>query len=456
MKSFLFSVFLLLSFVLHAQKATLPDDVRKNIESRIELGKNPSIVIGIITADGPSYFSFGERSVGGAKANEHSIYEIGSITKTFTATLLADNIVRGEMSADDPVQKYLPDVKVPVYEDQVITLGHLADHTSSLPRMPGNFNPSNPANPYADYTVKQLNDFINGYTLTRPIGSAYEYSNLAVGLLGNIVATKSGMPYAELLAKKITGPLHMTETKITFDANMKKNLAKPYAGGTEVSNWDIPAMVGAGGIRSSVHDMLIYVGANMHLMHSELAQAMDLAHQPRHNKAGEASIGLNWFITPTNNGSIISHGGATGGYRAFAGFTSDNKMGVVVLTNSDQDVEDIGMHLLDASFPLAEVKPSIAGKIKEWIDKKGTTNLIDRYTDFKKEKGDLYQYDEMDINALGYWYMSQKNLPAAMAVFALNVYAFPQSSNVYDSYGEALMNDGQKKKQSKIIRSHWN
>jgi len=445
MKSIFISLALILSFVIHAQKPTLPDDVRASIEKRVALGDNPSIVVGMINAEGTSYFSFGAKKLGGDPVNEHSIYEIGSISKTFTATLMADNILKGEMSLDDPAQQYLPEtVHLPTYEGKSITLGNLSDHTSSLPRMPTNFHPADPMNPYADYTQDQLFEFLSSYTLTRPIGSEYEYSNLAMGLLGQILSMKAGTSYEDLMLTKIAKPLHMEETKITLDANMKKNLAYGYSGEQQVENWDLPTLAGAGAIRSSAYDMIKYVAAEMNLTPSPLHDAMTLTHQPRHNKVGGNEIGLNWFIVTEGSQKIISHGGATGGYRAFVGFT--DKLGVVVLTNSDDDGDDIAMHLLDNQSPLRVIKPKLTNWIMETIDKKGSKKLLDQYEKMKKEQPDFYSIDENEINALGYKYMNEKkDLKAATAVFELNMKEFPASFNVYDSYAEALMNAGNNK-----------
>lgn len=440
MKSFFVSLALIFTFAVHAQKPTLPEEVKASIEKRIALGNNPSIVVGMINADGSSYFSFGSKKLGGEPVNEHSIYEIGSISKTFTATLLADDVLKGEMSLDDPAQKYLPEtVHIPTYEGKSITLGNLSDHTSSLPRMPTNFNPADPMNPYADYTRDQLFEFLSSYTLTRPIGSEYEYSNLAVGLLGQIVSMKAGTSYEDLMLTKIAKPLHMEETKITLDDNMKKNLAYGYSGGQEVENWDLPTLAGAGAIRSSAFDLIKYIAAEMNLTPTPLHEAMTLTHQPRHNKVGGNEIGLNWFIESADDQTVISHGGATGGYRAFVGFT--DKSGVVVLTNADEDADDIGMHLLDSQSPLREVKPKVTAWIQETIEKNGSKKLMDRYEKMKKEKGDTYLIDENDINTLGYKYMNEKkDLKSATAIFEINMKEFPASFNVYDSYAEALMN----------------
>lgn len=343
-----------------AQKA-LPAEVIKNIEARINNGDSPSIAIGIIDKDGPQYYLFGTKTVGGPPVNEHTIYEIGSISKTFTGILLAQMVQDGQMKTDDPAQKYLPAaVTLPTRNGQQITLGHLSDHTSALAPMPSNFNPKDPANPYADYTVEQMYNFLNGYTLPRDIGSQYEYSNLAQGLLGHILALKAGTSYEALVLSKIANPLGIKETKITFDDKMKQNLAMGYSQGVQVSNWDFPTLAGAGAIRSSVHDMLIFLQANMGLKKSKLYPAMQLSHQVRHDKVGGGTrVGLGWHISKGAEGDVIWHNGGTGGYSTFAGFVQETGKGVVVLTNSDKDADDLGFHLLDSEAKLMEVKTGI-------------------------------------------------------------------------------------------------
>src|SRR5690606_31689949 len=125
----------------------------------------------------------------GRTLDAQSVFEIGSITKAFTGILLADMVLRGEVSLDDAVSKYLPaSVTMPSRNGQQITLAHLSMQNSGLPRLPGNMNPADPLNPYADYTVDQLYAFLSGYTMTRDPGAQYEYSNLAVGLLGHTLS----------------------------------------------------------------------------------------------------------------------------------------------------------------------------------------------------------------------------------------------------------------------------
>ncbi|MBK9982458.1 MAG: serine hydrolase [Saprospiraceae bacterium] len=442
-KYFFLLPILFLGFILHAQQNDLPADIKASILQRIDAGKNPSIVVGILDSNGPRYFSFGKTTENGKKVDEHSIYEIGSISKVFTATLLADMIIKGQLSVDDPIEIFLPiSVHVPTYEGKHITLGNLSDHTSSLPRMPDNFDPADPLNPYADYTVDQMYSFLSSYTLTRPIGSQYEYSNLAVGLLGHILSLKAGVSYEDLLTRTVTAPLHMDETRITLSGEMKKNLAIGHTMGMEVPNWDLPTLAGAGAIRSSVSDMLKFLSVQMGITASPLSKAIELTHQPRHDKANGNSVGLGWHIAPGGEHEIIWHNGATGGYTTFIGFCNDTKTGVAVFTNSSENVDDIGFHLLNPERELKSVKPGIIKKLKEIIEKDGADKLTEKFMALKQKNADEYEISENDINTLGYYYLSLKKNEPALALFSINVMEYPNSANAYDSYAEALMKNG--------------
>ena len=133
-----------------------------------------------------------------------TVFEIGSITKVFTALLLADMVLRGVVAWDEPVARLLPaSVHVPRFGERQITLLDLATHTSGLPRMPSNFHPADPGDPYADYTVGQLYDFLDDTMLSRTPGTAYEYSNLGYGLLGHALARRSGSGFEELVRARI-------------------------------------------------------------------------------------------------------------------------------------------------------------------------------------------------------------------------------------------------------------
>ena len=444
MKIHLHLLLSLFSFISFAQtNSGLPDDVVMSIEKRIEYRINPSVAVGIVDEIGSHFYNFGTKTIDGESVDNHTIYEIGSITKVFTAILLAKQVEDGKVKLDDPIAKYLPsDVVVPERGGMVITLAHLSDHTSSLPRLPGNMNPSDISNPYADYSVEQLYKFISSHELTRDIGSAYEYSNLAQGLLGHILSLNSGISYEDLMIKEIAKPLKMKETKITFSSKMKSNLATGYNQGVKASNWDLPTLAGAGAIRSSTFDMIKFLKANLGLSKSSLKSSMKMTHEKRHSKAGRASVGLGWHIHPGEKGDIIWHNGGTGGYRAFAGFVHELNKGVVLLTNSTESVDDIGFYLLGSPDPMREIKPNISTELRKLIESEGIEAATERYNKIKAENPDEYNFNEMSINTLGNNYL-EKDVKTALAIFKLNVDEFPSSFNVYNSYGEALLKNGQ-------------
>ncbi|MCE7995238.1 MAG: beta-lactamase family protein [Roseivirga sp.] len=336
--------------------AVISEKVKKSIRKRVESGTNPGIVLGVIDEQGVRYFSYGLKSLNTRDSvNEQSVFEIGSISKTFTGILLADLVLKGELSLNDPVQNLLPDgINAPTRNGEFIQLVHMSNHTSGLPRMPDNFRPSNPGNPYIDYTEKQLYDFINGHELRRDIGATYEYSNYAQGLLGHLLAKKQNSNYETLMQQIITKLLEMNQTAVILTPQMQKELAYGHSRGRQVENWDIPTLAGAGAIRSTAADMLKYLEANTGLKESSLYPAMQLSHKNSRVEGSTPIVGLGWHTMVFDDAEIVWHNGGTGGYRAFAGFIKGGKKGVVVLTNSDVSVDDIGIHLLHPSSRLRD------------------------------------------------------------------------------------------------------
>ncbi|HLZ45079.1 MAG TPA: serine hydrolase [Gemmatimonadales bacterium] len=342
--------------LLASLQQSLPSDsaVRALLAPRVQAfadsGKHgEGIVVGLIDAGG-------RRRIVALGVDSNAVFEIGSITKTFTASILADMVSRGEVRLDDPVETYLPpgdSVRIPSRNGKKITLVDLATQSSGLPRLPSNMAPRDSSNPYADYSVQQLYAFLSGYTLPRDIGSTYEYSNLGMGLLGHALARKAGMSYETLVTRRVLAPLGMNETAISLTPALRSRLAPGHdVDGNVVPNWDLPTLAGAGALRSTTRDMLTYLAANLDTT-TALERAMRDAHTPR-REAGSPNmrIGLAWHILSRPGGSIVWHNGGTGGYRTFTGFDPARRIGVVVLSNVNSSVDDLGFHLLDETVPL--------------------------------------------------------------------------------------------------------
>ncbi|MGD1082959.1 MAG: serine hydrolase [Candidatus Sulfotelmatobacter sp.] len=342
-------------------KSAFPTDaqIRDLLVERIDKQhQSVGIVVGIVDSTGRRTISYGKFDTGDNRAVDgNTIFEIGSVTKVFTSLILVDMVQRGEVALTDPVAKYLPaGVKMPERNGRQITLEDLATHTSGLPRLPSNLSPKDAANPYADYSVEQLYQFLSGYQLTRDIGSQYEYSNLGGGLLGHVLARRAGMDYEKLVRSRICEPLGMRNTLITLSAEMKTRFAVGHdATMQRVAYWDLPTLAGAGALRSTANDMLTFVGANLGYDKTPLAPAMTaMLAVRRPTGVPGLEVGLAWHILTRDGHEIVWHNGGTGGFRSFIGFERKTGMGVVVLSNAEtsEGVDDIGQHLLNANAPL--------------------------------------------------------------------------------------------------------
>lgn len=337
------------------------EDVRTILAERIdEHVQGVGIAVGLIDERGSTVVGYGKLSATDERVPDgKTVFEIGSISKVFTSILLADAVRRKKVGLDDPVQEFLPDsVTVPTADGGVVTLYHLSTHTSGLPRMPDNFAPADPTNPFADYTVEQMYEFLSGAELNGKPGADSAYSNFGAGLLGHVLALQAKSDYETLVRKRITGPLKMKDTVITLTPALEKRLAHGHDAALEpTSNWDIPTLAGAGALRSTVDDMLVFLAANLGLTKSPVSGAMEDSHVQREEFGGpEMLIGLGWILRKQHEHTIHWHNGGTGGYHSFAGFDREHKRGVVVLSNSNNDIDDIGFHLLVPAFELAQFK----------------------------------------------------------------------------------------------------
>jgi D-alanyl-D-alanine-carboxypeptidase/D-alanyl-D-alanine-endopeptidase len=326
--------------------STSPKDIQRSLDAFVDRGVTHIYMAGTPPAGAPPLDASTE-------------FQIGSITKTFTATLLAEMVQTGKVHLDDPIGKYLPaGTRAPAYDGRQITLLNLAEQNSGLPRMPTNFAPSNPIDPYADYGTTQLYDFLGSYALTRAPGATFEYSNLGVGLLGTLLSNVAHTNYASLVSSGVLKPLGMNETSASISPQIRTRLMPGFTQGlTPSPAWTLTGLAGAGAINSSMHDMLIYLNANMNAPSGRLGLAMASAQKPRSDTtiAPFMKIGLNWF-TNVKSG-ITWHNGETGGYHSFLGFDHAGGTGIVVLANvASDDVDGLAMHLLaPAVYPTAPV-----------------------------------------------------------------------------------------------------
>lgn len=356
------------------------EEIREILVKRVDQQKQAvGIVVGVVEPNGRRVIAYGNlanddpRTVDG-----DTIFEIGSISKVFTSLLLADMVNRKEVALDDPAAKYLPeDVRMPDRSGKSITLLDLSTHTSGLPRLPGNMKPKDLRNPYAGYTVDDLYQFLSSYELARDPGFEFEYSNLGAGLLGHLLANRAGTDYESLIGNRITRPLNMPDTRIALSSSMKQRMATGHNGMlAPVANWDLPTLAGAGALRSSTNDMLTFLEAILGYKKSPLARAMNAMLEVR-RPLGKSTIGLGWMIVSAHGREIAAHDGGTGGFCTWVGYDPKERVGVVVLSNAATPIGvfDIGIHLLDPKWPLANPAPP-----KQRTEISIDPELLDNYT----------------------------------------------------------------------------
>jgi serine-type D-Ala-D-Ala carboxypeptidase/endopeptidase len=346
----------------HAQPSSLAPDstIRAIIKGRVDAKLAAGMMVGVIDPDGRRrVVAYG--SSGTARPLDGStVFEIGSVSKTFTGNLLAEMARRGEVRLDDPVAKYLPaGVKVPSRNGREITLLELGTQSSGLPRNSSAFRSAEPGDPTAAYTPEGIFAFLSTHELRRDVGAQYEYSNIGYMLLSHALTQAARAPtFEDALVPRVLDPLGLRDTRVVPTPSMRERLALGHdEAGAVVPPVSIsPTLSGVGMLRSTMNDMLAYVAANMAAdvdsTRGALASALRSAHV-RRREAGPNGIGLAWQRRVLSSGdTLVWHDGGTGGFRAFAGYDPRRRTGIVILVNSAIRPQDIAYHLMDPALPL--------------------------------------------------------------------------------------------------------
>jgi D-alanyl-D-alanine-carboxypeptidase/D-alanyl-D-alanine-endopeptidase len=315
--------------------------------------RHVGVAVGVLRGDSSWFVGSGTAGPGRASPPlADTIFEIGSVTKVFTATLLAALVEDGTVTLQDPVQGYLPaDVRLPV-RGRPITLVDLATHTAGLPRLPHGFflrSLRRRRNPYAWFTVDDLYAGLPDTRLRREPGGVPRYSNLGYGLLGHVLAVRAGRTYEELIAERICRPLELADTVVQVPEPARRRFAQGHnRRGQPVPHWDLPALAGAGALRSTVADLLVFLRLQLGAGEPALACAAALTQATRVRRRGMA-VGLGWTRGPLlgTDHELLFHNGGTGGFRSFVGMVPATRTAVVVLTNSARSVDALGFRILE-------------------------------------------------------------------------------------------------------------
>lgn len=281
--------------------------------------------------------------------NYKSVFEIGSVSKVFTSTLLAKLVVSESIKLDQSINHLSP---VSLGNPEKITLKELANHTSGLPRLPSNLNLFfvDQSNPYKDYGAKKLESYLSSnFSLASSPGEKYAYSNLGTGLLGYLLSIKTGKSYETLLQEMITEVYTMPSTTTIEDAVKDRLVNGLNASGKVTSNWDMNVLVGAGGILSTVEDLSQFALAQF----DSSNEALQLTQKENFRVNENMQMGLGWHILDRQENKWLWHNGGTGGYSSSFTLNKTEKKGVIILSNvsafnlNNRNIDQLCFALLD-------------------------------------------------------------------------------------------------------------
>jgi serine-type D-Ala-D-Ala carboxypeptidase/endopeptidase len=370
------------AFAAEAAAMQSDSEIHRIIEERVQTIAGPEggmgIVVGVLDEKGPRVIAYGDTGAAERRPlTGDTVFEIGSVTKVFTALLLADMVRTRDLRLTDPVAKYLPKgTKLPERNGRSITLVDLATHTSGLPFMPDNM----PAleSRESSYSNADLYRFIAAQTLQRDIGSEWDYSNLDYWLLQEAIATRGRADFEQLLQKRVIVPLGLQSTAITLPPQLEARVAIGHDAVMQptaplASRPVLNLMPAAGGLLSTANDLLKFLSVTMGYEKSKLAPSMAKLLQTR-RPAGDNQQALGWMIIGTGDDAMVLHDGGTLGSSSSVAWLPQQRAGVVVLMNQAGNVGDIARHLLRPSLPLAAATRARHTEIT--LD----TTILDSYT----------------------------------------------------------------------------
>jgi CubicO group peptidase (beta-lactamase class C family) len=306
------------------------------------------LCIGVIKDGQATTYGYGETTKLKDKIpTPDNFFELGSVTKTFTATLLAYYVNAGKVKLTDPITKFLPDSVAANPGLQGITLLNLINHTSGLPRVPDNMDShaSDYLNPYKDYVKPLLYSYLKTCTPSNKPGEQYAYSNLGVGLLGVILSEVSGKTFEQMATEIICKPLGMFSTVQHLNPLMSPRFVTVYnEEGQPTAGWDFDVLAACGALRSTINDMLLYAKANMQTADNQLSKAFQLTHRVTFTK--DVKIGMAWYIITVDGVDYYFHNGNSFGSSSFLAFNPEKNIAVVILSNSAENTDKVGLDIL--------------------------------------------------------------------------------------------------------------
>ena len=336
---------LLVVFPGPACQASGSEDIHERINNAVNRGTIGAAVFGTYDQGDIAIHGYGRIRPGQSQEPDgDTLFEIGSITKVFTAMLVQRLAEQGRIDWDRPVSGYLEGLQFENDSVGAITLRSLATHSSGLPRLPENLSPGDSLDPYADYTRSDLNAFLSSFD-PDSLANEYAYSNLGFGLLGAIAVDAAQSDYPAAIEEYILAPLGMNRSFAAYPQQTDANMATGYSNGAAMPAWTFDAMAGAGAVVSSANDLMRLIRAGFEAdasgVHSAIVATQQ--HQEGHEMA------LAWYIESDSDGNAVYwHNGGTGGYASFLAVNPAQSKGWLILaaTSDYAWVTELGMSLL--------------------------------------------------------------------------------------------------------------
>lgn len=338
----------------------------KNLLSKYDRNDS-TVLVGIVNQKGRQIYSVGLSD----KLNipiEDRFFEIGSISKVFTASLLQTMVNDKIVKLNDPVIKYQPNyARAFSTNEKEITLKDLTTHHANLPRYPSNIKVMDKMNPFASYQTKDLNEFLSNFQL-KQYKNKFKYSNVGVGILGNLLASLLDTDYQEAINTRICKPLGMHDTFVNVSEIQRQRMIISYMKNKEIPPFSAPALPGAGVLKSTLNDMMTFLEANLGLIDHPLQQVFNQTHKIQSDISvnHNTQIGLGWMLSKDKQTqeTIHWHNGGTVGFNTYIGMKKEKKMGVIIATTQKHSMWKLIKILLGLEAPIAD---EIAAEVYNYL-----------------------------------------------------------------------------------------